>query len=150
MSVYNGSVVSITPSTTDDNWFLAANASESCKVTAVSASGEATTSTAMATRHARAASQSGNTTAGNVEKSHPNSATNLVSFGTTFATTQPTLSAGNLLPFSWNCHGGIMYWHAGAPDEEWTLIGAATETLIVSRNSVGTGVSTYTAHWRED
>lgn len=149
MSVYFGAVRSITPSTSDDNWFLAANASEMCAVFQAMVSGEATTSTAMHTRHARASGQSGNTTAGNVAKANPNSATNLVSFGTTFATTQPTLDAGDLLAFSWNDHGGIMYWRAGSADEEWVLIGASTETVISCRNTVGTGTSSYQCGWRE-
>lgn len=148
MAVYTGAVRSLTPSTTDDNWGLVGTASKSCRVLAVWASGEATTSTAMQTRHARAGTYNGTTTTGNVEKAHPNSPANGIPFETTFATTQPTLEAGDLLTFSWNDHGGIMYWHAGAPDEEWVLI--STTQTISSRNSVGTGVSSYGVTWRED
>jgi hypothetical protein len=150
MSVYNGAVRSITPSTTDDNWGLVGGAAKSCRVLAAHVSGEATTSTAMHTRHARSSGQNGNTTTGNVEKAHPNSPANGVIFETTFATTQPTLESGDLLTFSWNAHGGIMYWHAGAPDEEWVLIGAATNLNISSRNTVGTATSSYGVTWRED
>lgn len=149
MSVYNGFVRSITPSTTDDNWTLAGSASESCTVVAVTASGETTTSTAMHTRHARSTGQNGTTTAGNVAKANTNSASNVIEFATTYATTQPTLDAGDLLAFSWNAHGGIMYWHAGAPDEEWMIIGAATNVNISSRNTVGTTTSSYGVTWRE-
>lgn len=150
MAVYTGAVRSITPATNDDNWFLTAGASESLRVLAVTFSGEATSSTAMHTRHARSSGQSGAATAGNVAKAHPNSPTNVCTFGTTFATTQPTLDAGDLLAESWNAHGGLMYWHAGAPDEEWVIIGAATEPVISCRNSVGTATSSYQVTWRED
>ncbi len=150
MAVYNGMTRSISSVTTDDNWTITAGASKSCRVLAVVASGELTTSTAMHTRHARSTGWDGATTAGNIEKAHPNSPTAGCGFATTFATTQPTLSAGDLLAFSWNAHGGIMYWHAGAPDEEWVLIGAATQVGISSRNTVGTTTTAYGATWRED
>lgn len=148
MPVYSGFVRSITPSTTDDNWIISGGASEIAWVKEVSASGEATTTTAMHTRHARASGQAGALTAGNVAKTNPNAPTSLTSFGTTFATTQPTLDAGDLFATSWNSHGGVIRWLADQ-EEEWILIGAATETLIVSRNSVGTGVSSYGVIWRE-
>lgn len=150
MAVYNGFVRSITSSTSDDNWTLAASANESCRVLAVSASGELTTSTAMHTRHARSTGQNGTTTAGSVAKAHINSPSNVIEFATTYATTQPTLDAGDLLAFSWNAHGGIMYWHAGAPDEEWVAIGAAVNVNISSRNTVGATTSSYGTTWRED
>lgn len=149
MSYYNGYVRSITPSTTDDNWALAAGASESCRVLEVNWGGEATTTTAMATRVARSDTQTGATTTGSVAKGHPNSATNLVAFATTFATTQPTLNAGDLFMTSWNAHGGVVRWLA-APGEEFVLIGAATEICISNRNSVGTATSSYGVCWIED
>ena len=149
MSYYNGYVRSLTPSLTDDNWALAAGASESCRVLEVSWGGESTTTTAMATRVARSDSQTGATTAGSVAKGHPNAATNLVAFATTFATTQPTLNAGDLFMTSWNSHGGVVRWLA-APGEEFVLIGATTEICISCRNSVGVGVSSYGTAWIED
>lgn len=75
---YSGVVRSITPATTDDNWALAAGASEQAAVIEVWMGGEATTSTAMHTRSARSSGQTGATTAGNVEKLHPYSAANSV------------------------------------------------------------------------
>ena len=149
MARYSGVVRSITPSTTDDNWVLAAGASESCKVNEVHWGGEVTTSTAMHTRVARSSGQTGNTTAGSVAKIHPNSVTNVVSFGTTFATTQPTLDAGDLFAESWNAHGGVVRWLA-APGEEFVLLGAATELCLSCRNSVGTATSSYGTIWEED
>lgn len=150
MAVYSGMVPSIAASTTDDNWTLAASANESCRILAVNCSGEVTTSAAMATKWTRSTGQNGATTAGNVEKAHPNHVTNTVEFATTYATTQPTLNSGALLQTSWNAHGGIFYWHAGAPDEEWVLIGAATNVNISSRQTVGTSTSSYGVIWRED
>lgn len=149
MSSYSGVVREMSPLSTDDNWFLAANASESGKIIEVHWGGLVTTSTTMTTRVARASGQSGNTTAGNVAKVHPNSATNLISFGTTFATTQPTLDAGDLFAESWNAHGGVVRWLA-APGEEFVIIGAATETLISCRNASGSATSTYGCIWAED
>lgn len=149
MARYSGVVRSITPSTSDDNWFLTAGANESGKVLEVHWGGEATTSTAMHTRVARASGQAGSATTGNVAKLHPNSPTNLLTFGTTFATTQPTLDAGDLFAESWNAHGGVVRWLA-APGEEFVIIGAATETVISCRNTVGTATSTYGTIWEED
>jgi hypothetical protein len=150
MSVYNGYVRSITASTTDDNWTVVGTAATmACRVLSVAMSGEATTSTAMHTRHARSTGQNGTWTLGTTEKSDPNSPAGQMSFATTFATTQPTLSSGDLLAMSWNAHGGIMYWHSGSPDEEWFLIGASVNVNISSRNSVGTGTSSYGCSYRE-
>ena len=135
--------LAITPSTTDDNYALAAGASEQAAVLEVSWGGEATTSTAMHTRTARSSGQTGAATLGNTEVIHPyGTATSPVRFVTTFATTQATLENGDLFAMSWNAHGGVVRWLA-APGEEFILIGAATELCISNRNSVGTGVSSY-------
>src|SRR5262245_10849351 len=127
MAVYSGVVRSITPATNDDNFTLRAGANKSLRVLAIHWGGETTTSTAMHTRTARSSGQTGSATAGNVEKAHPNSPSNGCGFSTTFSTTQPTLESGDLFSESWNAHGGVVYWHAGAPDEEFVLIGASTE-----------------------
>ena len=143
MSKYGGYVRSITPATNDDNWTIAAGASEMAAVLEVSWGGEATTSTAMHTRTARSSGQTGSATLGNTEVLHPyGTATCPVRFITTFATTQPVLESGDLFATSWNCHGGVIRWLA-APGEEFILIGAATELCISNRNSVGTGTSSY-------
>src|SRR5687768_2440771 len=107
---YSGVARSITPATTDDNWFITAGAGEVGAVLEVHWGGEATTSTAMATRVARSSGQAGAATAGSVAKLAPNNPTNLLTFGTTFATTQPTLDAGDLFAESWNAHGGVVRW----------------------------------------
>ena len=149
MGLYSGVVRSITPSLTDDNWFLTAGANESGAVREVHWGGQAEVTTAMHTRVARASGQAGAATAGNVAKLHPNSPTNLMTFGTTFATTQPTLDAGDLFAESWNAHGGVVRWLAD-PGEEFVIIGAATEPVIACRNAVGVAVSTYGVIWGED
>lgn len=148
MGVYNGDVLGITPSNTDDNWILSAGASEIAWCKEANWGGEAVTTTAMRTRVARASGQAGALTVGNVAKGNPFGGTNVISFGTTFATTQPTLDAGDLFAQSWNAHGGVVR-QLLDPEEEWILIGAATETLIVCRNALGTGVSSYGVAWRE-
>lgn len=151
MSRYCGYVQGITPDTGDDCFSLDAASGESCKVLEISFGGEATTSTAMRTRFTRSASGS-TPVAGDVQKVHPNAATNLVTFAKNTGggdggwTTQPTLTAGALYVASWNAHGGVIRWLA-APGEEFILHGAAHMSC---RNAVGTATSTYGVIWEED
>jgi hypothetical protein len=147
MARYTGSRRSITPSLTNDNWFLQSGTSTSGRILEVSWGGEGTTSTAMCTRVARSSSYSGNASTGNVAKIHPIHVTNTIVYGTTHATTQATLDAGDLFLASWNSHGGVIRWLA-APGEEFVIIGAATATVISCRNSVGTGTSSYGKYCR--
>lgn len=149
MALYGGYVRSITPATGDDNWGITGGASKSGKIIEVSWGGEVTSSTGAQTRVARSSGQTGATTLGNVAKVHPNSGSNGLGFETTFATTQPSLDAGDLFTISWNFHGGVVRWLA-APGEEFVIIGAATETVISCRNSVGTSTSSYGCIWSED
>lgn len=149
MARYGAYVRSITPSTTDDNIGVTAGSSKSGKIVEVSWGGESTTTTAMQTRVARSSGQTGATTAVTAAKLHPNAPANGMVFESTFATTQPTLDTGDLFTTSWNSHGGVVRWLA-APGEEFVIIGAATETVISCRNSVGTGVSTYGLVTEED
>jgi len=149
MARYAATVKSITASTTDDNWALTAGTGKSTKVIEVHWGGETTTSTAMCTRVARSSGQTGATSAVTVAKTHPNSPTAGTILASTFATTQPTLDGGDLFAESWNAHGGVVRWLA-APGEEFVLIGAATETVISCRNSVGTATSTYGLLHEED
>ena len=155
MARYAGSVLGLTPSTTDDNWTLSADATtKSGKIIEFSWGGEVTTSTLMRTRVTRAAQQVtfGGGTAGNVTKLHPRAATNVIDFVTTFDTTQPVLAAGDLFATSWNAHGGIVRW-LSQPGEEFVMIGtaaAAIDNTISCRNSVGTALSSYACIWEED
>jgi len=151
MGVYIGSVISITPLTTDDNCALDPAATESGKVIEVFWGGESTASTAMATKVSRG---SGGTTpvAGDVQKRNENSVANKIEFikGPIGWAAEPALDAGSLFALSWNCHGGVVRWLA-APGEEWMMLGAAAAADTISiRNSVGTGVSTYGMIWDED
>jgi hypothetical protein len=144
--LFTGSRRGITPSLSNDNWTLDGPAGKVARVVEVTATGELTTSTAMQTRWARASGQAGVATA------HPNFATNGFAFNTTYATTQPTLAAGDLWVTSWNAHGGVVRW-LGAPEEWWFFIGAATAGVAPTcscRNAAGTGTSTYFVAWLED
>lgn len=146
---YSGSVISITPSTTDDNWTLDAVSAGIGKLKEVTAGGQATTSTAMQTRVARANGEAGGQTAGNVANLEGQGVpSNDIDLVTTYATTQPTLAAGDLVSEGWNAHGGIFRWLAD-PEEEIWLITGQTLDLISCRNSAGVGTSTYTCKWTE-
>lgn len=149
MSKYSASLKSITPNTADDNWALTAGAAKSSKIIEVHWGGETTTSTAMCTRVARSSGQTGATSAVTVAKLHPNAPTAGTVLASTFATTQPTLDGGDLFAESWNAHGGVVRWLA-SPGEEFVIIGAATETVISCRNSVGTATSSYGLVHEED
>lgn len=149
MSLYSGVVRSMTPALNDDNWTLTAGAGKSGKIIEVHWGGEVETTTKMHTRVARSSGQAGAATNGNVAKIHPNSPNNGLNFVLTFATTQPTLDAGDLFAESWNAHGGVVRWLA-SPGEEFVLIGAASELCISCRNSVGTAISSYGTIWSED
>ena len=151
MAKYGGYVRGITPSLTDDNWTLEAQTAEVGEVIELSWGGQATTSTAMSTRVARGSGQAGSLTTGNVAKFNPASQTNTLIFGTTYATTQCTLDAGDLFSAAWNAHGGVVRWLAG-PNEEIRLIGKATpdaDSTLCCRNDVGTGTSNYGTVWEE-
>lgn len=146
---YSGGVLSITPSTTDDNWTLDAVSAGIGKLKEVHWGGQATTSTAMATRVARSNGEVGAQTAGNVAKLEGQGVpTNDIDFVTTYATTQPTLEAGDLFAESWNAHGGVIRWNADFEEEIWLITGQTLD-LISCRNSVGTGTSSYSGKWTE-
>lgn len=146
---YGAKVRSITPSLTDDNFTLDVVSAGLAKLKEISWGGEATTSTAMATRVARSNGEAGAQTNGNVANLEgqgvPANDADLV---TTYATTQPTLNAADLYSESWNGHGGVVRWLAD-PEEEIWLITGQTLDLISCRNSVGVAVSSYGCMWLE-
>ena len=143
---YSG-VVAKTPSLTVNNWAYETVAGDVGRILEVTAGGEATASTAMRTRWNRvSAVGTGARTAGDVQQLQISAPSNTHFFTTAYATTEGTLAAGDLLSFSWNCHGGLIRWLA-APGEEWIAI--AVEG-ISCRNAVGIGVSTYGVIWEED
>ena len=149
MALYAAARRSITPATTTDNWTLTAGASKSGRIVEFSWGGEQTTTTAVASRVARSDSQTGNTTSVTNAKLHPNSPASGMVVASSFATTQPTLNTGDLFATSWNAHGGVVRWLA-APEERMVLIGAATEINISQRNTVTSGVHSYSVVWEED
>jgi len=147
MGAYSGIRRSIAPSLTTDNWTLVTGAGESGKVYDIGFSGEMSVSTPMQTRVARSSGQAGAETLGSVAKLHVNSVANLISFVTSFLTTQAALDAGDLIPLgSWNANGGVIRW-AALPGEELIILSSAN---ISCRNSVGTGTSSYGVVWSED
>ncbi len=144
MSRYFGTILTKTPDLAKDNWALDAAADEHGNIWEVKMSGQSVVTTAMETRVARSAS--GTTpVAGDVQKRHPKSPTNLINFVKSW-TGEPTLTAGALFAESWNSHGGVIRWLA-APGEEFVVIGAEQ---ISCRGVVGLGVSTYQVVWDED
>lgn len=146
MARYGAVRRSITPSLTTDNFTLVTGAGESGRILEITWGGEVTTSTLMNTRIARSSGQAGAETLASVAKLHPNHVTNVISFVSSFATTQPTLDGGDLYSTSWNAHGGVVRWLA-APGEEFVLLSSAN---ISCRNATGTALSTYGVVWEED
>lgn len=141
---------SITPNTSNDNWTITAGtAGDLGKILAISWGGEATTSTAMATRWTRP-STNGTTPVAGVNEPHNGSyATPLLSTATSW-TTQPTLvAASNLHSQSWNAHGGLGY-IALPLASPWMVQNGVTGSDEVScRNSTGTATSSYGLTWEE-
>ena len=146
---FSGSVRSITPSTSDDNWTLDAVSHGIGKLLEFWWGGETTTSTAMATRVARSSGEAGGQTAIDVTNDQgATEPTNLIDLVSTYATTQPTLNAADIVGISWNAHGGLVRWVAGQQDDIMLVTGQALD-LISCRNSVGVGVSSYGVRWEE-
>lgn len=142
--VYEGSRLQFTPSTTNDNFTLDPGTTHVGYVLEVWWGGSITTSTGFETRVARSSGAAGAGTAGNVAKSNPLNGTQVIVFNTTYATTQPTLDAGDLWAEDWNPDGGVIRYHC-APNEEWVISGLAGSKTISCRNSVGTTASSMNA-----
>jgi hypothetical protein len=149
MATYTGSRLGITPATTTDAWTLDAAASEVGALYFVEAGGEVTASAAMRTRWTPSSGAAGALTAlTTILKTDPiqQALTNLINWGTPYASTQPTLDAGDWYAESWNAHGGLVRYQAGLPQDELVIVGAKT---VSCRNVVGTSASTYICKWRE-
>lgn len=142
MPEFVGATGSITPSLSDDNWTLDAGSGELGFITEVRWGGTSTTSEGMATRVQRSSGAAGAGTGGDVTEVDERGAANAIDYFTTYATTQPTLDAGELWGIGWNVLGGaIRFAHA-------TGFPFANET-VSCRNDAGTGASTYSCQWRE-
>ena len=148
MAEYSGLVQTLTPASADDNWTLDLAIDEYGEIVKVTVAGEETASAVIAGRIARSASSAGALTAGDVQNLHPHSNAALVSFGTTYATTQPTLSAGAIIAYTINAHGGLFV-EIQDPNARPQLVGAET---VSCRNDVGVSAaeqSTYAVTWSE-
>ena len=145
---YSGSVKSITPSLTEDNWTLDASVSGIGRLKEVSWSGESISSVAMQTRVARGNAEVTEVTAVTAFKhSGADTPANKILLISEY-TTEPTLDAGDIVAESWNSHGGLFRWTSDPEDEVWLITGMTLD-LISCRNTVGVGVSTYSVSWNE-
>ena len=140
-----------TPSVGAANWVLeSTSTTQLVRAEEFSMGGELTSSTAMRTRIARdsvvgAGTRTAITVGGKFDGSYIASPGNAAFISSTYGTTQPTIVAGALLPFSWNANGGFIRWLA-APGEEIIM---TTATSIEARADIGTGQSSYGLVWSE-
>lgn len=150
MAAFSGSQLGITPSATVANCGLQSTSGNAANIKEVSWGGEVTTSTAMRTRLARdSALGTGSATAGNVQKLRGHANSNSVTFWTTYATTQPTCAAGQIVGTSWNAHGGVVRFLLD-PSEVVDIYDAAAGTSSIElRQDVGTATSSYSIVWEE-
>ncbi len=107
--------------------------------------GEVTASTLMRTGVGRAAEGVGARTDVVDGIFNEGSAASVAFLTSSFATTEPAITAGPLWERSWNCHGGVVRWLA-APGQEVSMLDVAT---LILENSVGTSLSNYGFIWGE-
>jgi hypothetical protein len=145
-----------TPSLTNDNWTLEANAAgEMGAIKMVSWGGRGTTSAGYRTRWARpTANPTGAATALTPANTNP-AAPSICQAVSAYATTQPTLGAdpaGNLFDIDWNVvgGGGVIVLPLGG---EWRVINSATagHAYVSCRNVAGVdaNLSSYGLQWEE-
>jgi hypothetical protein len=149
MALYTGSRLNRTPTGSQDEWTLDAASGEVGALYFVEAGAEATATFAMRTRWTYSSAASGSLTAlTSILKTDPaqQALTNLINFGSPYATTQPTLDAGDWYAEGWNAHGGLVRYQAGLPQDELVIIGPK---LVSCRTVVGVQVSDYICKWRE-
>lgn len=149
MALYTGSRLNRTPTGSQDEWTLDAASGEVGALYFVEAGGEVTSSAAMRTRWATSSGASGALSAlTSILKTDPTqqALTNLIAFGSPYATTQPTLDAGDWYAESWNAHGGLVRYQAAVPGDELIIIGPKT---VSCRTVNGTSTSSYICKWRE-
>ncbi len=149
MALYTGSRLNRTPTGTQDEWTLDAASGEVGALYFVEAGGEITASAVMRTRWTPSSGAAGALTAlTSVLKTDPvqQALANLIAFGSPYATTQPTLDAGDWYAESWNAHGGLVRYQAAVPLDELVIIGPKT---VSCRTVAGTSLSSYIAKWRE-
>src|SRR6266853_4630581 len=147
-----------TPSTTNDNWSLDAQAVTGVfgRVTQVSWGGSGTSSIGYRTRWTRPSTLgTGAGTAITNAGNNPNFVTPALALFSTYATTQPTLVADpgtNLFAQDWNVQGGggILILPLAQP---WFILGNAgvNKQVLSCRNTKGTdaSLSSYNVAWEE-
>ena len=149
MPQFSGLVQTLTPSATDDNWTLDAILDEYGEIVKTFFAGEETASAVIAGRVARVTTAgAGSGTAGNVQNFHPHSAASTISFNTTYATSQPVLTGGAIIPYTFNAHAGVIDEYTD-PNFRPQIIGLEN---VSCRNDVGTSAaeqSTYGVVWAE-
>jgi len=149
MALYTGTNLNRTPDTTSDEWTLDAASGEVGALYFVEAGGQGSSSAAMRTRWATSSGAAGALSAlSSILKTDPiqQALTNLIAFGRPYATTQPTLDAGDWYAESWNAHGGLVRYQAAVPGDELIIIGPKT---VSCRTVSGTAASSYICKWRE-
>jgi hypothetical protein len=159
MPSFAGGNGQFTPSTTNDNWTLdsGATAAGPIRVTQISWGGSNTSSNGYRTRWTRPSTNgTGAGTPIALAYNNPSYTTAVSALNSTYATTQPTLTAdpgNNLYATDWNNQGGsgILVLPLA---QAWFLIasGGANKSQLSCRNTKGVdaSLSSYNVAWEED
>jgi len=149
MALFTGTRLNRTPTGSQDEWTLDADSGEVGALYFVEAASESTTTAAMRTRWCYSTGSAGAlSTLSSVEVTDPvqHGVTNLIDFGSPYASPQPTLANGDWYAEGWNALGGLVRYQAALPQDELIIIGPKT---VSCRNVTGTAVSDFIAKWRE-
>lgn len=159
MPSFAGGNGAFTPSTSNDNWTLDAQATTGvfARATQISWGGSNTSSNGYRTRWTRAATNAtGAGTAIVLAYNNPNYTTAAAQLNSTYATTQATLTAdpgNNLFAIDWNNQGGsgILVLPLAQP---WFILGNGgnNKSQLCCRNTKGVdaSLSSYNVAWEED
>lgn len=155
----NGQFTPVITNPGTDNWTLDANATAGvfARVTQVSWGGSNSSSNGYRTRWSRPSTNAtGVGTAITLAYNNPNYATAAAQINSSYATTQPTLTAdpgNNLFAIDWNNQGGsgILILPLAQP---WWVVGngGANKQQLSCRNTKGVdaNLSSYNVAWEED
>lgn len=159
MPSFAGGNGAFTPSTTNDNWTLDAQASTGvfARVTQISWGGSNTSSNGYRTRWTRPSTLgTGALTQVTLAYNNPNYTTAAAALVSTYGTAQPALTTdpgNNLFAIDWNNQGGsgILVLPLAQP---WFILGngGANKQQLSCRNTKGTdaSLSSYNVAWEED
>lgn len=149
MADYSGFIQTLTPSSSDDNWTMDAIIDEYAEIIKMLVAGEETASAVIAGRIARSSSSAGGQSALiDVQNLHPHSNAASIELIATYVTTQPTLTAGAIIPYTLNAHGGVVV-EIQDPNARPQVVGLET---VSCRNDVGVSAaeqSSYGITWHE-